>query len=546
MAKQTYFDENARRKLKSGVDKLADSVKVTMGPKGRNVALGKSFGVPHITKDGVTIAKEIELEDKIENMGAKLVQDAASNTVDTAGDGTTTAVVLAQAIVRDGMKNVVAGANPMEIKTGIEKGISEVIKGLKKNHKPISTKEDIKSVATISANWDEEIGGIIADVMEQVGDDGVVTVEEGKTSGIVINHVEGMQFDKGYISPYFVTNSENLTAEIKDPYILITDKKISAVKDLVPALEKVAQSGKREVVIIAEDVDGEALATIILNKLKGMLNIVAVKAPAFGDRRKAMLADIAVLTGGNVITDELGRSLETMELEDFGQADKFLSTKEASTIINGKGKKSDIDARKTSLRQEIESTSSDYDREKLQERLAKLSGGVAVIEVGAVTEVELKEKKDRIDDALAATRAAIEEGVVPGGGIALLDAVATLNSVKNISGDEQVGLDILRTALESPFRQIMLNAGKEPASFIKEVGNGKGYDARKDKVVDMLSEGIFDPMKVTRSALENAASVAMLILTVEAIVVDLPEKNDDSAAGMPAGMDPMGGMGGMM
>lgn len=538
MAKQTYFDEEARNKLRIGVDKLANAVKVTMGPRGRNVALGKSYGVPHVTKDGVTIAKEIELEDNIENMGAKMLQESASKTVSDAGDGTTTAVVLAQAIVADGMKNVVAGANPMEIKTGIEKGVSKLIEDLKKQAKEVKGKEDIQRVATISANWDEEIGKIIADVMDRVGNDGVVTVEEGKTSGLVVNLVEGMQFDKGYISPYFVTNNEDLTAEIQDPYILITDKKISAVKDILPALEKVAATGKRDFVIIAEDLEGEALATLILNKLKGMLNIVAVKAPAFGDRRKAMLQDIAILTGGTVITEELGKDLESMEVEDFGRADKFIAGKENSIVVNGKGEKSDIDARVSAIKQEIENTTSDYDREKLQERLAKLSGGVAVLEVGAVTEVELKEKKDRIEDALAATRAAIEEGVVAGGGIALIDAIKSLEGLK-VDRDEEIGLDILKRALEEPFRQIMSNAGKEAASYMKEIGGGKGYDARLDKVVDMVKEGIFDPVKVTRSALENAASVAMLILTIEAVVIDLPEK-ESSAPQMPTGMDGMG------
>lgn len=540
MSKQTYFDENARKKLKAGVDKLANSVRVTMGPKGRNVALSKSFGSPHITKDGVTIAKDIDLVDKIENMGAKLLQEAASKTVNAAGDGTTTAVVLAQAIVRDGMKNVTAGANPMEIKTGIEKGVAAVIEELKKQANPVSGKEDIKRVATISANWDDEIGGIIADVLDQVGNEGIVKAEEGKTHGIKTKLVKGMQFDKGYISPYFVTNKEDLTAEISDPYILITDKKISAVKDLVPALEMVANTGKRDVVVIAEDLDGEALATIILNKLKGMLNIVAVKAPAFGDRRKAMLEDIAVLTGGTVITEELGKSIETMEMSDFGRAEKFIAKKGESLIVGGKGSKKDVEARAETIRQEIEGSSSDYDAEKLAERLAKLTGGVAVIEVGGATEVEMKEKKDRVDDALAATRAAIEEGVVAGGGVALLDAVTALDKVK-VDRDEKIGITILRSALESPFRQIMLNAGKEPASFIKEVGKGKGYDARKDSMIDMIEEGLFDPVKVTRFALENAASVAMLILTIEAIVVDADDE-DDTEMAAPAAPD-MGGMG---
>lgn len=537
MAKTVVFDENARRKLKAGVDKLADAVKVTMGPRGRNVAIGKSFGSPHITKDGVTIAKEIELEDKIENMGAKLLQEAASKTVSAAGDGTTTAVVLAQAIVRDGMKNVVAGANPMEIKTGIEKGVAAVITQLKSTKQNVKDIEDIRRVATISANWDEEIGSKIAEVMDKVKNDGVVTVEDGKTVGIEIKYVEGMQFDKGYISPYFVTNTEDLTTEIKNPKILITDKKISSVKDLVPALEKIAVTGKRDIVIIADDIDGEALTTLILNKLKGMLNVVAVKAPAFGDRRKAMLQDIAILTGATVVSDDIGKTFETVGEEDFGDAEKFVATKESSTVVGGKGDKKQIQARIIEIKNEIEKSTSDYDKEKLHERLAKLTGGVAVLEVGAATEVEMKEKKDRIDDALAATRAAIEEGVVAGGGIALLDSLKALDSVK-VDRDEKIGLEILRSALQAPFRQIMQNAGKEAASYISEVGNGKGYDARQDKIINMLKEGIFDPVKVTRSALENAASVAMLILTIEAAVVDLPEKKEPAMS-----PEDMGGMG---
>jgi chaperonin GroEL len=536
MPKQIYFDEQARRKLKNGVDKLANAVKVTLGPRGRNVAISKSYGSPHVTKDGVTIAKEIELEDKLENMGAKMLQEAASKTVSVAGDGTTTAVVLAQAIVNDGFKFVAAGGNPTELKIGIEKGVAAVIANLKEQAKPVKGSEDIKKVATISANWDAEIGQILADVMDKVGNDGIVTVEEGKTSGLVINYVEGMQFDKGYASPYFVTNTEDLTSEIKDPLILITDKKISAVKDLVPALEKAAQTGKRDFVIIAEDVDGEALATLILNKLKGMLNVVAVKAPAFGDRRKAMLEDIAILTGGSVITDTLGKSLETMEISDFGRADKFIASKENSIIINGKGGKAELAARITTIKQEIDATSSDYDKEKLQERLAKLSGGVAVIEVGAATEVELKERKDRIDDALAATKAAIEEGVVAGGGVALYDASQVLKNVK-VTGDQEFGIKILQSALTAPIRQICTNAGKEAAQYFNEIGKGKGYDARNDKIIDMLAEGIFDPVKVTRSALEYAASVAMMILTIEAAIVDAPEKDGKSAPNM----DDMGG-----
>jgi chaperonin GroEL len=541
MAKTVIYEEEARAKLKAGVDKLANAVRVTLGPKGRNVAIQKSYGAPHITKDGVSIAKEIELADPIENIGAKLVMEAATKTVDIAGDGTTTAVVLAQAIIHAGLKNVAAGANPMEIRTGIEKGVAAVTQALAAQAKPIKGKKsDIQKVATISANGDKEIGEILANIIDKIGGEGVLTVEEGKTLGLVEKYVEGMQFDKGYISPYFAAKSEALKAEIEDAHILITDKKISAVKDLVPILEKVAATGKRNFVIIAEDVDGEALSTLILNYLKGTLNVVAVKAPAFGDRRKAMLQDIATLTGGNVITEELGRTLETMEIDDLGRAEKVVVTKDDTTIIGGKGNKNDIAARIESIKKEIEVTTSDYDKEKLQERLAKLTGGVAVLEVGAATEVELKERKDRIEDAKAATMAAIEEGIVAGGGIALLDALSALNKVKVVR-DEQIGIDILRTALEEPFRRIMANAGKDPAAWRRDVGEGKGYDARDEKVVDMVEAGILDPVKVTRLALENAASAAMMLLTTEAVVFDIPEekKADPAAAG---GMGDMGMM----
>ncbi len=548
MAKQIIFDEDARKQVKAGVDKLADAVKVTLGPKGRNVALQKSFGAPQITKDGVTIAKEIDLEDNMENVGAQLVKEAATKTVDTAGDGTTTAVVLAQAIIREGMKNITAGANPMEIRTGIEKGVDSVIDALKEMAKPIKGKNDIKSVATISANGDEEIGEILANVMDKVGKDGVITVEEGQTFGLVERYVEGMQFDKGYISPYFITG-EDQKAEIEDPYILITDQKISAVKDMLPVIEKIAQGGKKNIVIIAEDVEGEALATLVVNKLKGILNVVAVKAPGFGDRRKEMLKDIATLTGGQVISEEVGLKLEATELDQLGRAEKIVVDKENTTVINGNGDKKEIDARIAEIKAEIENTSSDYDKEKLQERLAKMSGGVAVLEVGAATEVELKERKDRIEDALAATRAAVEEGVVPGGGIALLDALKALDDVKVVR-DESIGVDILKRALQAPFNQIMTNAGKEPAAFRRDVGKGKGYDAREEKLVNMLDKGLYDPVKVTRMALENASSVSMLLLTTEAVVVDIKEEDDGAAggpgAGAPAGMGGMGGMGGMM
>lgn len=543
MAKQIIYDEQARKKLKKGVDLLADAVKVTLGPKGRNVALQKSFGSPQITKDGVTIAKEIELEDNLENVGAQLMKDAASATVDEAGDGTTTSVVLAQAIVTQGLKNVAAGANPMEIRNGIEKGYQAVIEALRKDAKEVTGKEDIKRVATISANGDEEIGERLANIMDKVGKDGVITVEEGQTFGLEERYVEGMQFDKGYDSPYFVTNSDTLEAEIKEPYILITDQKISAVKDMLPIVEKAVQSGKKDLVIIAEEVEGEALATLVVNKLKGVLNVVSVKAPAFGDRRKAMLQDIAALTGGTVISEEVGKKLESTELDELGRADKVVVGKENTMVVGGKGKKADIDARIENIKKEIEVSDSDYDKEKLQERLAKLSGGVAVLEVGAATEVELKERKDRIEDALNATRAAVEEGVVAGGGVALVDAKAALENIKAV-GDEKIGIEILSRALEEPARRIIENAGEEAAAIIPSIGNGKGYDYRKGdkKLIDMVEAGIIDPVKVTRYAVENAASVAMMLLTTEAVVVDIPEEKDEGPAGPPGGGMP-GGMG---
>jgi chaperonin GroEL len=517
MAKQVTYHEDARHNLKAGVDKLANAVKVTLGPKGRNVALTKSYGVPHITKDGVSIAKDIELEDPIENMGAKILVEAASKTVDIAGDGTTTAVVLSQAIIQEGFKNVTAGANPMDIRKGIEKGVAKVIEELKKSAVKVNGKEDYKRVATISANGDTEIGDKLANILDKVGVGGVVTVEDGQTFGLVERYVEGMQFDKGYVSPYFAVNSEDQTVIIEKPAILITDKKLS----------------------VAEDVEGDALSNLIINKLKGHLNVVAVKAPAFGDRRKAMLEDIAILTGGTVITDDLGKTIEDMSVDDFGKADKVKVTKEETTIINGHGDKSAIDSRVSLIKNEIENTASDYDKEKLAERLAKLSGGVAVLEVGAASEVEQKERKDRIDDALQATRAAIEEGVVAGGGIALLNASKVLDSIK-LEGDEKVGLSILKNSLEAPFRQIMSNAGLEAASYIRDMVDGKGFDARKGEVVDMIQAGIIDPVKVTRTALENAASVSMLLLTTEAVVSDIPEKK--SADMPPMGMDGMGMM----
>lgn len=540
MAKQITYNEEARKKLKDGVDKLANAVKVTLGPKGRNVAIEKSYGgVPQITKDGVTIAKEIELEDKLENLGAKLVMEASSKAADVAGDGTTTAVVLTQAIVTEGFKNVTAGANPMEIRLGIEKAVSAVLEELKKTANPVKGKEDYERVATISANGDKEIGSKLANIIDKVGTTGVVTVEEGQTFGLVEKYVEGMQFDKGYVSPYFAINSEDQVVTIEKPAILITDKKLSVAKELFEALEKIVAGGVRDVVIIAEDVEGDALTNLIINKLKGHLNVVAVKAPAFGDRRKSILEDIAILTGGTLITDDLGKTLEKMEPSDFGRADKVKVTKDDTTIIGGQGDNAAIVARRRSIENEIEKTTSDYDKDKLMERLAKLSGGVAVLEVGAATEVEQKERKDRIDDALQATRAAIEEGVVAGGGVALLNASKALDKVKVDTEDEKVGVEIIRKALEAPFRQIMANAGKEAATYIKEMVGGMGFDARNDKVVDMIKEGIIDPVKVTKSALENAASVAMLLLTTEAVVTEIPKAEEP----MPA---PGGGGMGMM
>ncbi|MBU0975525.1 MAG: chaperonin GroEL [Patescibacteria group bacterium] len=567
MAKQIIYDEQARKKLKSGVDLLANAVKVTLGPKGRNVALQKSYGSPQITKDGVTIAKEIELKDNLENVGAQLMKDAAQETVDEAGDGTTTSVVLAQAIVTEGLKNVAAGANPMEIRRGIEKGVRHVIAELKKAKKEIKGKEDIKKVATISANGDEEIGEMLANIMDKVGKDGVVTVEEGQTFGLVEKYVEGMQFDKGYDSPYFVTDPDTLGAEIKEPYILLTDQKISAVKDLLPVIEKCVQSGKKDLVIIAEEVEGEALATLIVNKLKGILNVVSVKAPAFGDRRKEMLQDIATLTGGTVITEDVGKKLENAEITDLGKASKVVVEKENTMIVGGEGKKSQIDARIESIKKEFAASDSDYDKEKLQERLAKLSGGVAVLEVGAATEVELKERKDRIEDALNATRAAVEEGVIPGGGIALLNIAHAMGVVKLSGGiklengteingkrvvekfeneGEIIGWRILAIALLEPIGQIVTNAGLNAGVVIdrvireqKKEGLSWGFDAKSNEYVNMSDAGIMDPVKVTRLALENAASVAMMLLTTEAVVVDIPEEKDEGP------VMPQGGMGGM-
>jgi chaperonin GroEL len=544
MAKQLVFNEAARRSLKIGVDKLADAVSTTLGPKGRNVALDKKFGAPTITHDGVTVAKEIELEDPYENMGAQLLKEAATKTNDIAGDGTTTATVLAQAIVNEGLKNVAAGANPMLLKRGIEAATNAVAKSIRSQAQPVETKEEIANVASVSAQ-DPEIGNLIAEVMDKVGRDGVVTVEESRGLEFETEYVEGMQFDRGYISSYFVTNTDAMEATIEDAYILIYDKKISAAQDIVPVLEKLLQIGKRELVIIAEDVDGEALATLVLNKLRGMLNVLAVKAPGFGDRRKAMLRDIAILTGGEVISEETGRKLESVVLDDLGRARKIISTKEDTTVIDGEGDDGAIKGRIDEIRREIELSTSDYDREKLQERLAKLSGGVAVIRVGAATETELKEKKHRVEDALSATRAAVEEGIVPGGGVALINAIASLDSVKLGNGDENTGVQIMRKALEVPMRKIAANAGMDGAVIIQEVRRMQksrknpriGYNVMTNEYGDMIEAGIPDPAKVTRGAVENAASIAAMILTTEALITDVPEP--DKA--MPAAPD-MGGM----
>ncbi len=545
MAKQLLFREDARRNLKLGVDMLANAVKTTLGPKGRNVALDKKWGSPTITHDGVTVAKEIELEDPFQNMGAQLLKEAATKTNDVAGDGTTTATVLAQTIVDEGLKNVTAGANPMLLKRGIEAGRAAVVEALKEMATPVETREEIAQVASISAA-DPAIGELIAEVMDKVGKDGVITVEESKGLDFETEFVEGMQIDRGYLSPYFITDSERMEAVVENPYILITDRKISSAQDIVPLLEKLIQVGKRELVVIAEDVDGEALATLVLNKLRGMINALAVKAPGFGDRRKAMLQDIAILTGGQVITEELGRKLDSVTLDDLGQADKVVSTKDSTTIVGGHGDPEAIKGRINQIRAEIEASTSDYDREKLQERLAKLAGGVAIIRVGAATETELKEKKHRVEDALSATRAAVEEGIVPGGGVALINALPSLDSV-TLEGDAATGVNILRRALEEPMRMIATNAGLDGAVVIEKVRElhkqGKkttGYDVLANDYVDMLEAGIIDPVKVTRSAVENATSIAAMILTTEALITDIPEKEQP----MPGGE--MGGMGGMM
>lgn len=537
MAKQILFKEDARRALKRGVDALADAVKITLGPRGRNVVLDKKFGAPTITNDGVTIAKEIELEDPFENMGAQLAKEVATKTNDVAGDGTTTATVLAQALVTEGLRNVAAGANPLAVKRGIEKGVEQVIARIKSIATPVNGREEIAAVAAISAA-DPAIGELIADVMEKVGKDGVITVEESKGLKFETEYTEGMQFDRGYISPYFVSNADRMEAALDEPLILITDKKISSVQEMLPALEKALQVSKN-IVIIAEDVDGEALPTLVLNKLRGTINALAVKAPGFGDRRKAMLEDIAILTGGNVISEELGRKFDNATIQDFGRARRVVSNKDETTIIEGRGSDEAIQTRIKAIKAQIADTTSDFDREKLQERMAKLAGGVAVIKVGAATEVELKEKKHRVEDALSATRAAVEEGIVPGGGVALVNAASALDSLV-LEGDEATGVAILKRALEEPLRRIAINAGKEGSVIVERVRNlavGQGYDALRDEYGDMVAKGIIDPAKVTRSALENASSIATMVLTTETLVTDIPEKNPP----MPA-MPPGGGM----
>ena len=545
MSKQIFFDSEARAKIKRGVDTLADAVKVTLGPRGRNVVIDKKFGSPTITKDGVTVAKEIELKDAMENMGAQLVKEVASKTADSAGDGTTTATVLAQAIYTIGVKNVAAGANPMDLKRGIDKAVSAIVKNLEEQKKDISTSKEIAQVATISANHDEEIGQMIAEAMEKVGKEGVITVEEARGTETEVKTVEGMQFDRGYLSPYFVTNTEKMEVEMERPYILISEKKVSSMKELLPVLEAVAQTG-RPLIILAEDVDGEALATLVVNKIRGALKVAAVKAPGFGDRRKAMLEDIAILTGGQVISEERGFKLENATLEYLGSCDKAIIDKDNTTLINGEGAKNDIDGRVNQIKAQIENTTSDYDREKLQERLAKLSGGVAILYIGAATEVEMKEKKDRVDDALHATRAAVEEGVVAGGGVALIRAVEALNDLKGSNEDETTGINIIRLAVESPLRTIVANCGREGSVVIQKVKEGTGsfgYNAKDNTYEDLLEAGILDPKKVTRLALENAASVAGMLLTTECVIADEPE--EDKGGGMGHGHGG-GGMGGMM
>ena len=545
MAKQLAFREEARAALARGIDQLAEAVRATLGPRGRNVVLDKKFGSPTITKDGVTVAKEIELKDPYENMGAQLVKEVAEKTSDVAGDGTTTAIVLAQAIYKEGLKNVTAGVNPTALKRGIDKAVEAVVESLKKMSKPIKDKKEIAQVASIAANNDLAIGELIAEAMEKVGKDGVITVEEAKSMATTLDVVEGMQFDQGYLSPYFVTDAERMEAIIENPFILIHEKKISIMKDMLPLLEKIARAG-RPLLIIAEDVEGEALATLVVNKLRGTLNCCAVKAPGYGDRRKAMLEDIAVLTGGKAITEDLGIKLENITLDDLGKAKRVTVAKEETTLVEGSGKNSDINGRIAQIKKQIEDTDSDYDKEKLQERLAKLAGGVAVINVGAATETEMKEKKARVEDALHATRAAVEEGIVPGGGVAFLRTVARLDEVK-LKGEEKIGLNIVKRALESPIRQIVKNAGLEESIVVHRVKEEKqnvGFDATTGEYVDMISAGIIDPTKVARTALENAASVAGILLMTEVLISDMPEE-EKPGPGMPPGGGMPGGMGGM-
>ena len=542
MAKQILFDEEARRALGRGVDALANAVKVTLGPKGRNVVLDKKYGAPTITNDGVTIARDIELEDPFENMGAQLVKEVATKTNDIAGDGTTTATLLAQAMIQEGMRNVVAGANPMIVKKGIETAVKTLVEEIKSKAQKVETKAKIAQVAAISSG-DSEVGDLIAEAMEKVGKDGVITVEESKSMDTNLSVVEGMQFDRGYISPYMVTDTEKMEAVMDDPYVLITDRKISSVADILPVLEQVVKQGK-QIVIIAEDLDGEALATIVVNKLRGTFKALAVKAPGFGDRRKAMLEDIAILTGGTVISEEIGRKLDSVTLEDLGRARQVRSTKEETTIVDGAGDKAQIAARVDQLKKQIADTTSDFDREKLQERLAKLSGGVAVVEIGAATEVEMKDKKYRVEDALNATRAAVEEGIVAGGGTTFIDILPALDKL-SVEGDVKVGVEIVKRAVEAPVRQIAENAGLEGSvvvDSVKKAGDGIGFNALENTYVDMIGAGIVDPAKVTRSALQNAASIAAMVLTTETLVTDKPEPE----APMPAGAPGMGGMGGMM
>ncbi|MFA5200052.1 MAG: chaperonin GroEL [Candidatus Omnitrophota bacterium] len=547
MAKQLLYSDNARRKILAGVEQLAAAVKVTLGPKGRNVVIDKKFGSPTITKDGVTVAKEIDLEDAFENMGAQMVKEVAEKTSDIAGDGTTTATVLAESIYREGLKNVTAGSNPMELKRGIEKAVTKIVEELGKLSTPIKDKKEIAQVASIAANSDTAIGELIAEAMDKVGKDGVITVEEAKSTATTLDVVEGMQFDQGYLSPYFVTDAERMEVLLEDAYILIYEKKISSIKDILPLLEKIARSGK-PLLIIAEEVDGEALATLVVNKIRGTFVACAVKAPGYGDRRKAMLEDIAILTGGKALTEDLGIKLENVDIEDLGRAKKVKIDKENSTIVEGAGKNAAINARIAQLKKQIEDTDSDYDKEKLQERLAKLSGGVAVINVGAATETEMKEKKARVEDALHATRAATQEGIVPGGGIALIRTIPVLDKLK-LEGDEKIGANIVKRAIEEPLRQIAQNAGLEGSVVVQRIKTEKtniGYDVSQDAYVDMIEAGVIDPTKVTRSALQNASSIAALLLTTETLIADKPEKEEKMPPMPGGGMGGMGGMGGGM